>query len=210
MTYYLTMQEADIAIAPLTITSQRERDVDFTKPFMNLGISIMMKKTSPSRSWTSASASWSRRLHQAVHEPRHQYYDQEAREAEARRVLVHGSAALPHLAVHRAIVLRSQPGAGDRRSIQSVRAAGRRGSVGSGRQQRLHTAQQSVVRARCLHAAGLWYIAQVLTVLQWCFSFVMSISYIFWLTFLAIVRFEILKLLFFIVIWQLQTHYQYI
>jgi len=38
------MQEADIAIAPLTITSDRERVIDFTKPFMNLGISIMIKK----------------------------------------------------------------------------------------------------------------------------------------------------------------------
>jgi ionotropic glutamate receptor len=37
-------QEADVAIAPLTITSQRERVIDFTKPFMNLGISIMIKK----------------------------------------------------------------------------------------------------------------------------------------------------------------------
>jgi len=38
------MQEADIAIAPLTITSERERVVDFSKPFMQLGISIMIKK----------------------------------------------------------------------------------------------------------------------------------------------------------------------
>ncbi|XP_023220661.1 glutamate receptor 4-like, partial [Centruroides sculpturatus] len=36
--------EADIAIAPLTITSARERVIDFTKPFMSLGISIMIKK----------------------------------------------------------------------------------------------------------------------------------------------------------------------
>ena len=33
-----------MAIAPLTITSIRERVIDFTKPFMNLGISIMIKK----------------------------------------------------------------------------------------------------------------------------------------------------------------------
>src|SRR6218665_3505787 len=38
------MQEADAAIAPLTITSIRERVIDFSKPFMNLGISIMIKK----------------------------------------------------------------------------------------------------------------------------------------------------------------------
>ncbi|CAH1778408.1 unnamed protein product [Owenia fusiformis] len=35
---------ADMAIAPLTISSQRERVIDFSKPFMSLGISIMIKK----------------------------------------------------------------------------------------------------------------------------------------------------------------------
>ena len=38
------MKVADIAIAPMTITSMRERVIDFSKPFMNLGISIMIKK----------------------------------------------------------------------------------------------------------------------------------------------------------------------
>ena len=33
-----------MAIAPLTISSQRERVIDFSKPFMSLGISIMIKK----------------------------------------------------------------------------------------------------------------------------------------------------------------------
>ena len=33
-----------MAIAPLTISSMRERVIDFSKPFMNLGISIMIKK----------------------------------------------------------------------------------------------------------------------------------------------------------------------
>ncbi|XP_046575050.1 glutamate receptor-like isoform X1 [Haliotis rubra] len=33
-----------IAVAPLTITEDRERVVDFSKPFMNTGISIMIKK----------------------------------------------------------------------------------------------------------------------------------------------------------------------
>ena len=33
-----------MAIAPLTISSERERVVDFSKPFMELGISIMIKK----------------------------------------------------------------------------------------------------------------------------------------------------------------------
>ncbi|XP_076446346.1 glutamate receptor-like [Babylonia areolata] len=40
----LIRHEADMAIAPLTITADRERVVDFTKPFMSLGISIMIKK----------------------------------------------------------------------------------------------------------------------------------------------------------------------
>ncbi|XP_039248467.2 glutamate receptor 3-like [Styela clava] len=35
---------AHMAVAPLTITSAREAVVDFTKPFMSLGISIMIKK----------------------------------------------------------------------------------------------------------------------------------------------------------------------
>lgn len=40
----LVRREADIAIAPLTITSERERVIDFSTPFMNHGISIMIKK----------------------------------------------------------------------------------------------------------------------------------------------------------------------
>ncbi|ELT93728.1 hypothetical protein CAPTEDRAFT_178222 [Capitella teleta] len=46
----LVRHESDLAIAPLTITSVRERVVEFSKPFMSLGISIMIKKnekTSP-------------------------------------------------------------------------------------------------------------------------------------------------------------------
>lgn len=35
---------ADVAIAPLTITAERERFIDFSKPFMSFGISIMFKK----------------------------------------------------------------------------------------------------------------------------------------------------------------------
>ncbi|KAF6211502.1 hypothetical protein GE061_012014 [Apolygus lucorum] len=35
---------ADLAIADMTITRERERDVDFTMPFMNLGISILYRK----------------------------------------------------------------------------------------------------------------------------------------------------------------------
>lgn len=40
----LVRHEADLAVAPLTITSQRESVVDFSKPFMNLGISILISK----------------------------------------------------------------------------------------------------------------------------------------------------------------------
>ncbi|XP_011251852.2 glutamate receptor ionotropic, kainate 2 isoform X1 [Camponotus floridanus] len=36
--------EADLAIADLTITAEREEAVDFTNPFMNLGISILYRK----------------------------------------------------------------------------------------------------------------------------------------------------------------------
>ena len=37
------IQEADLAIAPLTIIAAREKVIDFSKPFMSLGISIMIK-----------------------------------------------------------------------------------------------------------------------------------------------------------------------
>ncbi|XP_064637826.1 glutamate receptor ionotropic, kainate 2-like isoform X2 [Lineus longissimus] len=46
----VTIIRADMAVASLTINVQREQAVDFSKPFMNLGISILMKKpeTEPS------------------------------------------------------------------------------------------------------------------------------------------------------------------
>ncbi|XP_043461147.1 glutamate receptor 1 isoform X2 [Leptopilina heterotoma] len=40
----LIREEADMAIASMTITSERERVIEFSKPFMSLGISIMIKK----------------------------------------------------------------------------------------------------------------------------------------------------------------------
>ena len=40
----LIRREADVAIAPLTINSQRELVADFSKPFMSVGISIMIKE----------------------------------------------------------------------------------------------------------------------------------------------------------------------
>lgn len=46
----LIRREADIAIAPLTITSERERVIDFSTPFMNHGISIMIKRVKQNES----------------------------------------------------------------------------------------------------------------------------------------------------------------
>nr|5ICT_A Chain A, Glutamate receptor 1 [Drosophila melanogaster] len=43
----LIRKEADIAISAMTITAERERVIDFSKPFMTLGISIMIKKGTP-------------------------------------------------------------------------------------------------------------------------------------------------------------------
>jgi ionotropic glutamate receptor len=45
----LVRKESDVAIAPLTINSQRDAVTDFTKPFMSLGISIMIKKPAKQR-----------------------------------------------------------------------------------------------------------------------------------------------------------------
>ena len=40
----LDFQTADIAIAPLTITYDRQQYVDFTKPFMDLGLIILISE----------------------------------------------------------------------------------------------------------------------------------------------------------------------
>ena len=37
------MQKADLAVADLTITYEREQGVDFTMPFMNLGVTILFE-----------------------------------------------------------------------------------------------------------------------------------------------------------------------
>ena len=37
------LKKADLAIGSMTINYARESVIDFTKPFMNLGISIMFK-----------------------------------------------------------------------------------------------------------------------------------------------------------------------
>lgn len=49
MYLFLFLQRADIAVAPLTITLVREEVIDFSKPFMSLGISIMIKKPQKSK-----------------------------------------------------------------------------------------------------------------------------------------------------------------
>jgi ABC-type amino acid transport substrate-binding protein len=37
-------QKADLVVADITITYEREQGVDFTMPFMNLGVTILYKK----------------------------------------------------------------------------------------------------------------------------------------------------------------------
>lgn len=41
---HVLRQEADLAIAPLTLTAAREKAVGMTKPFMQTGISILLRK----------------------------------------------------------------------------------------------------------------------------------------------------------------------
>ena len=42
--FMTSQQEADLAIAPLTLTAAREKAVGMTKPFMQTGISILLRK----------------------------------------------------------------------------------------------------------------------------------------------------------------------
>lgn len=41
--YFVILQRADLAVASMTINFARESVIDFTKPFMNLGIGILFK-----------------------------------------------------------------------------------------------------------------------------------------------------------------------
>lgn len=41
--FFLNFQRADLAVASMTINYARESVIDFTKPFMNLGIGILFK-----------------------------------------------------------------------------------------------------------------------------------------------------------------------
>ncbi|KAK3583893.1 hypothetical protein CHS0354_033669 [Potamilus streckersoni] len=49
MVRQLIDRKADMAIAALTISYEREQYIDFTKPFLNLGISILFKKPRPEK-----------------------------------------------------------------------------------------------------------------------------------------------------------------
>lgn len=42
--FFPLIQRADLAVAPLTITYVREKFIDFSKPFMSMGISILYRK----------------------------------------------------------------------------------------------------------------------------------------------------------------------
>ncbi len=41
--WIIDLQKADLAVGSMTINYAREMVIDFTKPFMNLGISILFK-----------------------------------------------------------------------------------------------------------------------------------------------------------------------
>lgn len=43
LSYPVSSQKADLAVGSMTINYARESVIDFTKPFMNLGISILFK-----------------------------------------------------------------------------------------------------------------------------------------------------------------------
>lgn len=43
-TFLFCSQEADLAVAPLTLTAAREKAVGMTKPYMQTGISILLRK----------------------------------------------------------------------------------------------------------------------------------------------------------------------
>ena len=44
MRHLLTLQEADLAIGALTVTSARESVIDFTSSFMDFTMGVLMKK----------------------------------------------------------------------------------------------------------------------------------------------------------------------
>ena len=44
MFFSVPLQEKDIALAPITITAERELAIDFSKPFMDFSMSLIMQK----------------------------------------------------------------------------------------------------------------------------------------------------------------------
>ena len=74
-----TNQKADMAIADLSITYEREKAVDFSNPFMTLGISILYR----SLKWISPIQINLKVLHKCS------FYQQEAKEATPRVVFLH-------------------------------------------------------------------------------------------------------------------------
>ena len=42
--FSVPLQEKDIALAPITITAERELVIDFSKPFMDFSMSLIMRK----------------------------------------------------------------------------------------------------------------------------------------------------------------------
>ncbi|CAF1626410.1 unnamed protein product, partial [Didymodactylos carnosus] len=49
MVDHVKKKEADLAVAPLTINYAREKQIDFTKPFLSLGIAILFKLPLPEK-----------------------------------------------------------------------------------------------------------------------------------------------------------------
>lgn len=41
---FILFQKKDLALAPITITAERELIIDFSKPFMDFGMSLIMRK----------------------------------------------------------------------------------------------------------------------------------------------------------------------
>ena len=64
-------QKADLVVADITITYEREQGVDFTMPFMNLGVTILYKK--PNKKVRVDQERLHKRVscrfHHALHEP---------------------------------------------------------------------------------------------------------------------------------------------
>lgn len=42
--FSVPLQEKDIALAPITITAEREQVIDFSKPFMDFSMGLIMQK----------------------------------------------------------------------------------------------------------------------------------------------------------------------